>query len=150
MSHHPVAVRGVHVKRLPVVADRRGVLMFAEVGAHLPFVPQRIFALYDVGDGMIRGDHAHRECHQFIVCYGDGCTLTVDDGHQREEIQLDSPSTGVHLMPLTWCIVRPQSPATVVLVLTSHPYDAADYVRDYAEFKRLTSAPHESPLHDPA
>ena len=89
MTETARGVRGVRIHPLPVIPDDRGALMFAEVGAHLPFVPQRVFALYAIAEGKARGDHAHRECHQFVICYGGSCVLTLDDGRIREDVRVD-------------------------------------------------------------
>ena len=54
--------------RLPRIVDLRGALSFGEIGAHLPFVPKRFFAIYDVPGREVRGEHAHRELEQFLIC----------------------------------------------------------------------------------
>jgi hypothetical protein len=136
-----VAVPGVTVVRLPVVTDARGALNFAEYGAQVPFVPLRYFAMLDVPAGKVRGDHAHRACHQFFVCLRGACTLRLDDGRTSGEVLLESPAVGVHAPPLTWATVRLDLPGTVVLTLASDPYDRSDYIVDYDEFLQLVSAP---------
>ena len=136
-----LAVPGVRVTRVPVFTDARGSLAFAEYDAHLPFVPLRYFAMLDVPAGSLRGDHAHRTCHQFLVCLRGACTLGFDDGHTRDGRMLDSPAVGVHASPLIWCTVRLDVPGTVLLVLASDPYRADDYIHTYDEFLRIVSAP---------
>jgi hypothetical protein len=115
-------------------------LSFAEEGTHVPFTPRRYFVLYDVPAGETRGDHAHREAHQFLVALRGSCVLEVSDGRTAAELTLDTPALGVHAPPLTWCTLRSFSADALVLVLTSHHYDAGDYIRDHAEFGRLTTA----------
>jgi hypothetical protein len=97
--------------------------------------------MLDVPTGTVRGDHAHRACHQFFVCLRGACTLRVDDGRTADQVLLESPATGVHAPPLTWCTVRLDLPGTVLLVLASDSYDRSDYVLDYAEFLTLVSLP---------
>jgi hypothetical protein len=135
-----IAVERVAVVRLPVVTDARGSLAFAEYERHLPFVPRRYFAMLDVPAGMLRGDHAHRACHQFFVCLRGACTIALDDGRTRGQLVLESPAVGVHAPPLTWCTVRLDIPGTVLLTLASDPYEAGDYIFDYDEFLRLVTA----------
>ena len=135
-----LALDRVSVVRLPVVTDARGSLAFAEYDRHLPFVPRRYFAMLDVPTGMLRGDHAHRACHQFFVCLRGACTIAFDDGRRRDQLVLESPAVGVHAPPLTWCTVRLDIPGTVLLTLASDPYEAADYILDYDEFLRLVAA----------
>jgi len=41
---------------------------------------------------------------------------------------------------MTWGTQYRYSADAVLLVLASHPYDASDYIRDYAEFLELRAA----------
>jgi len=127
-------VEGVEVCRLPLVVDMRGSLLFAEYGQYLPFVPKRFFLVFDVRSREVRGEHAHKKLHQFLVCITGSCSLVVDDGHNREEIVLDSPQVGVHIHPMVWGIQYKYSPDAVLLVMASEIYDADDYIRDYDDF----------------
>jgi acetyltransferase-like isoleucine patch superfamily enzyme len=130
-------VRGTSLIEIPLVADARGVLSFAEIGRHLPFIPKRYFTLHGIAGGAGRGNHAHRELHQFLVCLNGACLLELDDGVNRHELHLDSPALGVHAPPLIWCRLWTLGADTVILGLASHEYMAADYIHDYAEFLRL-------------
>lgn len=133
------SVPGVHIYQMPVIEDMRGTLSFGEYGQYLPFVPQRYFLVYDVKSKEIRGEHAHRVLHQFLVCVRGACSLVVDDGSVREEIVLDSPSKGVHIPPMIWGIQYKFTPDAVLMVLASDRYDANDYIRDYDEFLALVN-----------
>jgi dTDP-4-dehydrorhamnose 3,5-epimerase-like enzyme len=82
----------------------------------------------------VRGEHAHRRCHQFLVCARGSVSVVADDGVNREEIVLESPSVGVYLPPMVWGIQYRYSPDAVLLVFCSEYYDASDYIRDYSEF----------------
>jgi acetyltransferase-like isoleucine patch superfamily enzyme len=132
-------VRGVTIHRLPVAEDIRGRLSAGEVGAHIPFTPKRYFVVFDVPGKHVRGEHAHKACHQFLVAVRGSVTLVVDDGTQAEEIVLDEPGLGVYVPPNVWAIQYRYSPDALLLVLASHPYDPSDYIRDYDEFLRAVS-----------
>ena len=125
---------GATVHTIPVVSDSRGSLSFAEVGSELPFVPRRYFLLYDVPSGAIRGAHAHRSLEQYIVCVHGSCRVILDNGSRQDELALAAADRGVHVPPMIWTTVVPDSTATTVLVLASAEYDADDYIRDYDEF----------------
>lgn len=113
----------------------------AEVGTLLPFAPQRYFVVFDVPAGQVRGQHAHRECHQVLVCLRGSVTVRSDDGLSAEEWQLDGPALGLYLPPMVWAAQLNFSADAMLLVLASHSYDEAEYIRDYDEFKRaLTDA----------
>ena len=129
------AIRPVHA--LSEVADLRGNLVAGEIGKFLPFDAKRFFIVHGVSSREIRGQHAHRKCHQFLVCVRGSCRVIADDGKRREEFVLDSPARGVYLPPLTWGVQYDYSADAALLVFASHAYDPADYVRDYDEFLRL-------------
>ena len=131
-------VRGVRLYRIPRFRDHRGTLSVTEFSPDLPFQPKRYFVIYDVPGEDIRGQHAHRICDQFLTCVSGSVHVIVDDGEHRDEFVLDSPSVGLYLPPMTWGTEYKYSPDAVLLVLASHSYDPADYIRDYDEFLTLT------------
>jgi carbonic anhydrase/acetyltransferase-like protein (isoleucine patch superfamily) len=136
----PTSVRGVTLHRLPKVDDLRGLLSFGEAKQHVPFDVKRYFLVYGVSSKEIRGEHAHRSCHQFLICVHGQCTVMADDGDRREEFVLDDPAMAIHLPPMTWGVQYKYSPDAVLLVLASDYYDAKDYIRDYTEFRTLREA----------
>lgn len=133
-------VKGVTLHQMPRVVDIRGSLTVGEANASIPFHIQRYFMVFDVPSQETRGEHAHRECHQFLICVRGSCAVVADDGSNRQEFLLDRPDLGLHLPPMTWGIQYKYSADAVLLVLASHNYDNADYIRDYNEFLRLSGA----------
>lgn len=138
------SVPGVAIHRLPQVNDLRGRLSFAEYDQMLPFVPKRYFLVYDVPTKEVRGEHAHRKLHQFLVCVRGSCSVLVDDGICREEIALDSPLVGIHIPPMVWGVQYRYTPDAMLLVLASDIYDADDYIRDYDQFLLLLQSREEA------
>lgn len=135
----PSAVSLVQRVVMPLVEDLRGYLTAAELGAQLPFVPRRYFIVFNVPSSRIRGEHAHRRCEQLMSCVHGSVRIMVDDGRQREEYELNSPREALYVPPMVWAAQFAYSSDAVLLVLASHEYDAADYVRDYDEFLALTN-----------
>jgi len=130
-------VAGVTLHRLPYVYDLRGSLSFGEIGDQVPFDVKRYFLVYGVANKEIRGEHAHRSLHQFLICVHGRCHVVADDGARRQEFVLDSPTIGIHLPPMVWGIQYKYSEDAVLLVLASDKYDPASYIRDYSEFLEL-------------
>jgi UDP-2-acetamido-3-amino-2,3-dideoxy-glucuronate N-acetyltransferase len=126
-------VSGVTIHALTNARDLRGSLTATEF-ADLPFRPRRLFTVFHVPSESVRGSHAHRECAQFLMCLAGTVSCLVDDGSTREEIPLASSDFGLHIPPLVWGTQWRYSRNAVLLVLASHPYDPADYIRDYEEF----------------
>lgn len=127
-------VPGVKLYDLPIVKDLRGTLSVAEYGKTLPFIPKRYFVVYDVSNYEVRGEHAHKELQQFLVCVTGSGSVVVDDGENRDEILLDSPGVGLYLPPMVWATQYKYSPDAVLLVLADDVYKADDYIRDYDEY----------------
>jgi UDP-2-acetamido-3-amino-2,3-dideoxy-glucuronate N-acetyltransferase len=128
--------------KLPRIVDLRGGLSFGEYDRHLPFVPKRYFVIYDVPSIEVRGEHAHREQHQFLVCLKGSCSVVLDDGKNRNEVLLDSPIIGLYLPPMVWGIQYKYTPDAILLVLVSDIYDADDYIRDYDLFIQEVNKAH--------
>ena len=131
---YETSVRGVKVYRQKVVDDLRGKLTVGELPEGLPFVPKRYYVIYGVPSREVRGEHAHKTLHQFLVCLAGECALILDDGDKREEIILDDPSVGLYRPPMIWGVQYKFSQDGVLLVLASEGYDPEDYIRDYDEF----------------
>ena len=134
-------VAGVTLHRLPYVHDLRGNLSFGEIGNPIPFEVKRYFLVYSVASKEIRGEHAHRSLHQFLICVHGRCHVVADDGANRQEFVLDSPTLGLHLPPMVWGIQYKYSEDAVMLVLASDKYDPGSYIRNYSEFRELVKAP---------
>jgi len=134
----PTSVGGVTLHYLREVKDMRGSLSVAEVGTDVPFDVKRHFFVYEVPSLEVRGEHAHRQCKQFLIAIKGKVHIVADDGFRREEFILDRPSLGLYLPSMTWGIQYRYSPDTVLLVLASEHYDDADYIRDYDMFLKLT------------
>jgi UDP-2-acetamido-3-amino-2,3-dideoxy-glucuronate N-acetyltransferase len=128
------AVRGVDIYRFPSVSDPRGDLTVGEFDRGFPFQPKRYFIISGVPSSEIRGEHAHKQCHQFLICAYGQCSVTVDDGTTRLEFQLNQPSIGIYLPPMIWGRQWQYSADAALLVYASERYDPADYIRDYDAF----------------
>jgi acetyltransferase-like isoleucine patch superfamily enzyme/dTDP-4-dehydrorhamnose 3,5-epimerase-like enzyme len=136
-----LGVRGVYVQRFAEFSDLRGKLTAGEMLAEgVPFLPQRWFLVYGVPSREVRGEHAHRECHQFLICVSGRVSVAVDDGKHRAEVLLDEPTLGIYIPPLVWGSQFRYDPDSVLLVLASQPYDPDDYIREYDSFLSVVAA----------
>jgi acetyltransferase-like isoleucine patch superfamily enzyme/dTDP-4-dehydrorhamnose 3,5-epimerase-like enzyme len=132
---------GAALVHLGTHSDLRGMLAVAEVGAHIPFPPQRVFFVSDVSGKEVRGEHAHRRCRQLLVCVRGSVAVIVDDARARHEVLLDSPGLGLYIPPMVWSVQYRFSADAALAVLASDPYEPADYIRDYEEFLTLATQP---------
>jgi dTDP-4-dehydrorhamnose 3,5-epimerase-like enzyme len=100
----------------------------------IPFNVQRIYYLYDVPGGEIRGGHAHKELYQLIVAAGGSFSVEISDGLNTKSFFLNSPSQGLLIVPGIWRELINFSSSSNCLVLASHIYDENDYIRDLTSF----------------
>ena len=136
-----LSVAGVTLHQFPSFEDLRGRLSVGNFPDDLPFKAQRFFLVYDVPSKYVRGEHAHKQCEQFLICVSGRLAVVVDDGVHREEISLDRPSVGLYIPPMVWATQYQYLENTVLLVFASHPYDADDYIRDYSQFRLIKGIP---------
>lgn len=130
-----LGVGDAHLRRFPEFEDLRGSLTVGEMPSEgIPFTPRRWFLVHDVPGREVRGEHAHRVCQQFLVCVSGRVSVAVDDGTNRTDVLLDSPAVGLYVPPLVWASEYRYEDGAALLVLASHPYDPADYIRDYDSF----------------
>jgi UDP-2-acetamido-3-amino-2,3-dideoxy-glucuronate N-acetyltransferase len=138
----PSSVPGVAIHVLPLHGDLRGQLSVGEFEKDVPFASMRYFLVFGVPSAKVRGEHAHRVCHQFLICVHGACAVLADDGTCRQEFRLDHPRLGLHLPPLVWGVQYKFSSDAVLLVFASHLYDPNDYIRDYDEFLAAVGGTH--------
>jgi acetyltransferase-like isoleucine patch superfamily enzyme/dTDP-4-dehydrorhamnose 3,5-epimerase-like enzyme len=131
------SVSGVTLHNFPLIPDMRGNLSVGEFEKTVPFTPKRYFLVFEVPSEETRGEHAHHECKQFLICVRGRCSVVADDGTSRQEFLLDRPNVGLYLPPMTWGIQYRYSADATLLVFASEYYDADDYIRDYAQFLKL-------------
>lgn len=130
-----LGVGGCVLYQLPFVHDMRGDLSVVEYEKYIPFLPKRCFWVFDVPSTEIRGEHAHKTLHEYLICLRGSISVVLDDGVVRKELVLDRPNIGLYLPPKVWRVHYKYSQDAVLLAFASAPYDPGDYIRSYEEFK---------------
>lgn len=111
-----------------------GNLTVIENDSQFPFEVKRVFYLYDIAGGESRGAHAHKECHQFLIAASGSFEVSLDDGKFKRQVFLNRPDLGLHIPPGVWASEVNFSSGAICLVLASHHYNEADYLREYDDF----------------
>jgi len=130
-------ISGVELFPLPKASDIRGDLSFLEYKKHIPFLVKRFFLVHNVPTREVRGEHAHRKVHQFLICLKGSLSVIVDDGKKSLEFSLTEMSSGLYIRPLIWGIQYKYTKDAVLLVFASDIYDPKEYIRDYKEFLQV-------------
>lgn len=121
---------------LPKIENRAGNITPIHGQLNIPFDIARVFYSYDIPGGEARGAHAHKECHQFLVAASGSYEVVLDDGVNKRTVLLNRPFYGLHIPPGIWAAEQGFSSGSICLVLASHVYSEADYIRDYTEYKQ--------------
>lgn len=140
MKNASTLVDGASFIELPVITDRRGDLTFLEGSNHVPFDIARVYFLYNVPTEAERGGHAHHALQQVLFALSGSFRVTLDDGSSKGEVYLRNPQQGLLINRMVWREMDLFSQGAVLMVVASHRYDEADYIRDYDEFVALARA----------
>ena len=124
----------VRLIELPQIHDPRGDLTFVEGGNHLPFDIARVYYLYNVPVDAERGGHAHLELQQVVFALSGSFRMKVDTGDGPVDYWLRDPRKGLYIYRMVWREMDAFSQGAVCMVLASHPYVEADYIRDHSVF----------------
>ena len=117
--------------------DHRGQLVALEEGKEIPFQVKRVYYMYDTGEGVRRGFHAHKCLEQILICVHGSCKILLDNGSEKEIVPLDTPFEGLYVSNDMWREMYDFSSDAVLMVLASELYDEADYIRNYDEFLKF-------------
>lgn len=117
-----------------IMGDERGSLIALEENHNVPFDVKRVYYIFGTEQGVRRGYHAHKNLKQLAICVSGSCKFLLDDGKQKEHIELTSPTQGLLIEGLIWREMYDFSPDCVLMVLADAYYDESDYIRDYDIF----------------
>lgn len=117
--------------------DERGQLIALEEEKDIPFRIKRVYFMYDTGGGVVRGQHAHKNLQQILVCVHGSCKVRLDNGKEKKVVFLEKPYEGLYVSNNVWREMYDFSPDAVLMVFASELYDESDYIRDYDEFLRF-------------
>ena len=112
------------ILNLPTFTDDRGSLTVLE-GA-LPFTVVRSYWIYG-SDGQTRGGHRHTHTRQALVALSGTITMYMNDGITSETLELSHPGQCLLVEPKDWHTMT-FGPRSVLLVMSSRPYDRKDYI----------------------
>lgn len=121
---------------LPKIEDRRGNLTFVEEENHIPFKIKRVYWIYDVPGGQIRGGHAFVEQQEFIVALSGSFDVVVNDGKEKQAFPLNRSYYGLYILNGLWRHMENFSTNSVALVLSSTYFHENDYIRNFEDYKR--------------
>lgn len=110
-------------------------LVPVETGADMPYEVKRLFTITARKRDLVGGQHAHRQCHQLLICVSGACDVVcrIDSMNERR-FRLDRPEQGLLIPPSIWAEQIYLEDPTVLTVLCDRVYEAEDYIRDFETF----------------
>lgn len=111
-----------------------GGLSILEAGNDVPFEIKRVYYIHGAAAGVKRGYHAHKALRQLLICPVGEISILLDDGKEKTEVTLDSPSKGLLVEPYFWHTMEWVKENSLLMVLASDHYDESDYLRNYSDF----------------
>lgn len=114
--------------------DDRGQLVALEEYVDIPFGIKRVYYMYDMPEGVMRGGHAHKTLEQILICVHGSCKVRLDNGYEKKVVPLEKPYEGLYISQNMWRDIYDFSSDAVLMVLASKVYDEQDYVRSYDDF----------------
>ena len=127
----------VSIINLPRIIDARGNLSFFEENEHIPFEINRVYWIYDVPGGEVRGGHAYQELQELIVALSGSFDVVINDGVQEKKFTLNRSYFGILIPKMIWRKLENFSTNSLCLIAASAPYNPSDYIRDYRKFVNL-------------
>ena len=122
---------------LPKIPDDRGNLSFFENSRQIPFDIQRVYWIYDVPGGEMRGGHAYRELQEVIIALSGSFDVILHDGKEEKHFMLNRSYSGLYIPKMMWRQLENFSTNAMALIVADAAYNEADYIRDFNDFKKL-------------
>lgn len=132
-------IENTRIIELPKIEDSRGNLSFIEEQTHIPFKIRRTYWIYDVPGGQTRGGHAFKKQEEFIVALSGSLDVIVDNGINKKRFSLNRSYYGLFIPSGLWRYMENFSTNSLVMVLSSTPFEEGDYIRDYDKFLKYTN-----------
>ena len=117
--------------------DERGQLVALEEMKDIPFGIKRVYYMYETGEGVRRGYHAHKTLKQILVCVHGSCKILLDNGYEKKIVSLEKPYEGLYIEHNMWREMYDFSADAVLMVLASEHFNENDYIRNYDEFLKM-------------
>jgi oxalate decarboxylase/phosphoglucose isomerase-like protein (cupin superfamily) len=126
-----------HIIDFPKIIDERGNLSYFESNSKIPFEIKRVYWIYDVPGGEIRGEHAYRELEEVIIALSGSFDVILNDGESEYKFTLNRSYLGLYIPKLMWRKIENFSTNSLALIVSNNLYNPEDYIRDYEEFEKI-------------
>jgi len=114
--------------------EERGLLCKVVLSA-VPFPIHELFVVSGVPLGMVRGNHAHKVVHQYLICLEGEVRVTITNMNRKTyEVTLTPEGPELHIPPRIWASQTYLTLDARLLVFTSGEYDLGEYFQNLDDF----------------
>lgn len=115
-------------------AEKRG-LLTKVILSDVPFPVHELFVVSGVPVGTVRGNHAHKIVHQYLICLEGELKISITYmNRETQDVTLTPENPILHIPPRTWASQTYLTSNTQLLVFTSGKYDLDEYFSDINDF----------------
>ena len=116
------------------ISSQTGELNIFEIQNQINFEIKRIFILNDLKSDVTRGNHAHKQTNQLLICLTGQIEVYTEmpDG-KKYNFTLTNPRSGLFLPPHAWHYMKYHK-NSIQMVCASLQYDEQDYLRSKSQF----------------
>lgn len=126
--------RIIDINKIP---DQRGNLSFLQSNKEVPFEIKRVYWIYDVPGGEMRGGHAYKNLNEVIIALSGSYDVVLHDGEKEYRYQLNRSYYGLYVPKMMWRHIENFSTNSLALILTDDLYKEDEYIRDFDAFKSM-------------
>jgi hypothetical protein len=128
------------VFKVAPIGDTNGMLHYFEVSKEVGLLVRRVFWIHEVPSGGVRGEHAHLQENQLLVCLQGKVTIELEAlSGEMFIFHLSEPNQVLYLPAQTWSVVKFQKTG-ILLGISDRDFSEADYLRDKYDFEKLQQA----------
>lgn len=127
----------VRIIQLPRIEDERGNLSFLENFSQVPFCIKRVYWIYDVPGGEIRGGHAFRTLNEIIISLSGSFDVVLSDGKEERRYPMNRSYYGLFVPNMIWRRMENFSTNALAMVVVDQEFNENDYIRNENEFKLM-------------
>lgn len=124
---------------LPKILDDRGNLSFFQNSDQIPFDVNRVYWIYDVPGGEVRGGHAYYGMQEVIIALSGSFDVVLHDGEKELRFSLNRSYYGLYIPKMMWRHLENFSTNSLAFIATDSFYNEQEYIRDFEQFKALVN-----------
>jgi len=116
-----------------IFEDERGSLLPINL-KEIPFDVKRVFTVYNVPKDIIRGDHAHYQTKQYLICVKGMIKVILESGENETTETILKKGDSIFIDKLVWDSQQFLTGDDVMLVFANTEYNFEDYILDKNKF----------------